>query len=300
LVVYQDRRGPEQTERLSRRIRIGANGRLTLANVAGEIVVTGGSGDEVVVEAVKRTRGDRDDLASVEIDIEERPGRVEVRTRHTGRRDRTAVDFTVSVPAGTEVDVSSVSGSVRVSSVRGTVRARSVSGNVTTAGSPRVEVANSVSGDVDLADVSSDGDLNVGSVSGDIRARGVKARALDLSTVSGRIDAADVTCDRLRMKSVSGDLDFTGTLARNGRYEVNSHSGDVRMAVPENSGFELDATTFSGSIDSELPAKLTGASSSDDRRRRGRTGRTTRAVVGDGTAVLTIATFSGDILIRRR
>ena len=37
----------------------------------------------------------------------------------------------------------------------------------------------------------------VGSVSGNVRAKGVKARGLDLGSVSGDINVNDVTCERL-------------------------------------------------------------------------------------------------------
>ena len=88
--AYQGRNnGPEQTERVSRKVKIGRDGRFSLANIAGDIVVTAGSGDDVSIEAVKKTRGDKSELARVQITIEERGGRVDVQTEHEqNRRDR--------------------------------------------------------------------------------------------------------------------------------------------------------------------------------------------------------------------
>src|SRR5438445_3981342 len=60
---YQGRGGPEQTERFSRRIRLGRDGRVSISNISGDITITGGSGDELSIEAVKRTRGDRSQLS---------------------------------------------------------------------------------------------------------------------------------------------------------------------------------------------------------------------------------------------
>src|SRR3954466_6885174 len=70
--AYQQGRtaGQEQTERVSRRVKIGRDGRVTIANISGDIVVTAGGGDEVSIEAVKRTRGERSELSGVEIVIE--------------------------------------------------------------------------------------------------------------------------------------------------------------------------------------------------------------------------------------
>src|SRR6266508_2485961 len=140
--AYQGRdRGTEQTDRFSRRAKIGRDGRVTIQNLAGNITVTAGSGDEVSIEAIKRTRADASQLATVHIIVDERPGRVEVRTEHTARNDRVAVDYTVSVPLSAAVDLKSVSGDVKVTGVQGAVRVESISGTLTTASTPRLEAA---------------------------------------------------------------------------------------------------------------------------------------------------------------
>ena len=302
--VYQGRSGPEQIERFSRRIKIARDGRFSIANIAGDILITGGSGDEVSIEAVKRARGSSSSLASVRIDVDGRPGRVDVRTTHTAWNDRVAVDYTVIVPAGVAVEARSVSGDVTVRSVQGSVRAETISGNVTTAATTRLELAKSVSGNVDLSDGGTEGDLSASSVSGEIRARGLKAHGIDLRTVSGDMQLVDVTCDRLGAQSVSGGVEFTGTLAKSGRYDLNSHSGAVRLTLSAATGFELTGTTFSGSIRSGLPLTIGGTAErlpGDGLiRRRGRNDRAIQATSGDGSAVLTIHTFSGDIIISKR
>jgi hypothetical protein len=306
--AYQGRNaGQEQTERVSRKVRVGRDGRVTIANISGDIVVTAGGGDEVSIEAVKRTRGDRSELADLEVVVEERAGRVEIRAEHgrnrsdRGRRgDSASVDFTVTVPASVSVDLHSVSGSVRVTGVRGTVRAESVSGNVTTGDTPNLELAKSVSGDVSLTGAAAEGDLAAGSVSGNITARGLKARGLDLNSVSGDVLLTDVTCDRLMIKSVSGDIEYTGAIVRNGRYEINTHSGDVRLTLSNPPGFDLNADSFSGSVRSDLPLTIGGSSSGDRSSRGRREMHNMRATFGDGSATLNIRTFSGDIVIARR
>ena len=54
--AYQGRNnGPEQTERFSRKVKIGRDGRFSLSNIAGDIIVTAGSGDEVSIEAIATT-----------------------------------------------------------------------------------------------------------------------------------------------------------------------------------------------------------------------------------------------------
>ncbi len=302
--AYQGRSsGPEETERFSRKMKIGRDGRVNLANIAGDIVLTAGTGDEVSIEAVKRTRGPRSELATVHIDIAERGSRVEVQTTHTSRRDRVSVDFTVSVPASTSLEIHSISGSIKVTGVRGTVRAETISGDVTATDTPRLEAARSTSGNVSIAGISIEGELAVGSLSGTVTARNVKAHGLDLGSVSGNVMVADVTCDRLGAKSVSGSIEYAGTLNKAGRYEINTHSGTVRLMLANPPGFELNANSFSGSVRSDFPMTIGGnASSSATSDRNGRrrvvvSNRSMRATYGDGSATLTIRTFSGDILL---
>jgi DUF4097 and DUF4098 domain-containing protein YvlB len=302
---YQGRNnGPEQTDRVSRRIKMGRDGRVSVQNIAGSITVTGGSGDEVSIEAMKRTRGDSSQLASVHVDVDERSGRVDVRTTHTARNDRVSVDYTITVPSSAGVELRSISGTIKVANVQGAVRADTVSGNITMSGTPRLESAKSVSGDVSLTGVASDGDLSAASVSGTVTAKDVKARGLDVGSVSGDVMVTDVACDRVGIKSVSGNVEYSGAIAKGGRYDINSHSGNVRLTLANPSGFELNATSFSGSIRSDLPLTIGGDADSRNRgtgrRYDGLNRHTIHAVYGDGSATLTLRTFSGSIVIAKR
>jgi len=270
-------------------------------------VVTGGAGDEVSIEAVKRTRGDRSELAAVRITVDERAGRVEVRTEgeqnrsnRSRRGSQVSVDYTVTVPSSASADLHSVSGSMRVAGVHGSVRAETVSGNVTTTDAPKLEVAKSISGDVSLTGAAAEGDLSAASVSGSVTARGLRAHGLDLGSISGDIILSDVTCDRLGIKSVSGSVEYAGSILKGGRYEINSHSGSVRLTLANPPGFELTANSFSGTIRSDFPLIIGGDRDRDRGRRRGADNRSIRATFGDGSATVTIRTFSGDIVVAKR
>ena len=311
--AYQGRNnGPEQSERFSRKVKIGRDGRFSLVNISGDIVVTPGAGDEVSIEAVKHTRGDKGELATVQIIVDDRAGRVDVRTEYdqnrSGDRRRgnsVSVDYTVTVPASVSVDLRSVSGAVKVTGIHGSVRGETVSGDVTISDAPRLEAAKTVSGNVTLTSVTADGDLSAASVSGNVRAKGVKARGLDLGSVSGDINVSDVTCERLGVKTVSGSVEYAGGIAKGGRYEINGHSGTVRLLLANPGGFELTANSFSGSIRSELPLTIGGDSArgGNDDRPRGRRdagNHAMRATFGDGSATIVVHTFSGDIVIAKR
>jgi DUF4097 and DUF4098 domain-containing protein YvlB len=307
---YQGRNnGPEQTERFSRKVKIGRDGRFSLSNIAGDIVVTAGGGDEVSIEAVKKTRGDKSELGRVQITVEERGGRVDVRTEHeenrrdrNGRGDHVSVDYTVTVPASVSVDLHSVSGSAKVTGVHGSLRAETISGDVNITDAPRLELAKTVSGDVVLNSVTAEGDLSAATISGNVRAKGLKARGIDLGSVSGDINVSEVACERLGVKSISGSVEYAGGVAKGGRYEINAHSGTVRLLLANPAGFELNANSFSGSIRSELPMTIGGDSArrSAEPGRRGAGNHSMRATFGDGSATIVVRTFSGDIIIAKR
>ena len=84
----------------------------------------------------------------------------------------------------------------------------------------------------------------------------------------------------------------SGNLAKSGRYELNSHSGDVRLTLGSGTGFELEASSFSGSVHSDLPLKSSGDGDAEDAPGRR---RSLHGVFGDGSAVLNVTTFSGSI-----
>ena len=310
--AYQGRNnGPEQTERFSRKVKIGRDGRFSLSNIAGDIVVTAGAGDEVSIDAVKRTRGDRSELARVQITVDERGGRVDVQTDHernrrdrNGRSDHVSVDYTVSVPVSASVDLHSVSGTLMVTCIPGSLRSETISGDVTITDAPKLEIAKTVSGDVTLTGITTDGDLTASSVSGKVRGKGLKARGVDVGSVRGDIAVSDATCERLGVKTVSGGVEYAGGIAKGGRYEINAHSGTIRLLLANPAGFELNANSFSGSIRSELPLTIGGPGAQRNDSPRNRRGplsnHSMRATFGDGSATVVVRTFSGDIIISKR
>jgi DUF4097 and DUF4098 domain-containing protein YvlB len=104
----------------------------------------------------------------------------------------------------------------------------------------------------------------------------------------------DVECDRIDAQSVSGDVQLAGALMRGGRYDLGSHSGQVKLSLSGDVGFQLEASSFSGSVRTDLPLTLQGTGSARGRQRN------LRGTFGDGSAVLDLTTFSGSIVISRR
>lgn len=310
-VLYrQGRDREEQTERLTKTVKIGAEGELAVGNIAGDIVVTKGAGNEASIEIVKTARGRtiddaREMLRLVEVDVTERNARADVRTRYphdqemrrNNRRNiNVSVAYTIAAPAGTRLTISSISGNVKVTDIKGDLSLTTISGTVRIANAGRIASAKSVSGTVEILDTQIDGGVQAESISGGVVLRRVRARRMELGAISGNVVLQDVQCDRVEAHSISGDVEYTGVLAKGGRYELTSHSGEVRIGVSGDTGFELDANSFSGSVRSDLPLTLRGRDPND----RGGRRRALHGVYGDGSAVLDVTTFSGSIVISKK
>ena len=297
------RRGPEITETFSRTVRLGRDGTFSLENVSGDIAITGGGGNDVRIDATKRVRHPDESearaiLQELRIDVAERGGSVDVRTEYPRRRNWSgSVDYAVAVPRDASVSLRSISGTVKVTNVNGEVRAESVSGQIVTSGARKIRVARSVSGDVQIADSESD-DLTAGTVSGNVLMRNVKARIVGLRSVSGDLRLTDVDTEHAEMRSMSGNVEYVGRLSRSGRYEFQTHSGTVRvtpMGAP--AGFSLAATTFSGDVRSDYPLTIQGGESFSRGFAQRRQSRAVRGTFGNGGAMLTLQSFSGNIVI---
>lgn len=303
------RQGPEQTDRIVQAIKVGPDGALDLSNISGSVRVTGDGGTEIRIEATKRVRH-RDEgearrlLQQLRVDITTVGGRVEVRTTYPRRGGRdsdrvsASVDYVVAVPAAAAVAVKTISGDVSVSRVAGEVRAEAVSGDVGVSSTPNLAVARTVSGNVTAREVSGTAAVSLGSVSGTVVVTGLKARSLECGSVSGDVQLSNLQVERLQVKSVSGSIDFQALLARGGRYDLTSHSGDIRVVLGSDMGFELDASTFSGSVRSDFPVTLRSPAGSGGGRRAET--RSIRGSYGDASAILMVQTFSGTVVIGRK
>jgi hypothetical protein len=308
---YQEsRQGPETTDRFSRVYTLEGDGAIDLTQIAGDVRVVTGRGNEVRIEAIKRVRH-RDPeeakrlLAAMRIDVTQVGNRLEVRTvypRNTNNRSwNGSVDYTLTIPQSAAASMKTVSGDVSVTGVRGEVRAETVSGDVNVTDTPNLAVAKTVSGDVRARDIAA-ATLTLSTVSGTVIATALKVRTLDAGSVSGDLQLSDVQVERLTAKTLSGEIEFTGALARGGRYEFHAHSGNVRVVLPTTTtGFDLDASTFSGSVRSDFPVTLRSAGRTDSSgTRRTTSNRAIRGSFADAGAILSLRSFSGDIIIAKQ
>lgn len=309
---YQDsRQGPEQIEKVSQTFKVGDGAALDLSHLAGDIRVTAGSASEIKIDATKRARHRSPEeakrlLEALRVDINNFNGRVEVRTIYPrrgqfGNNISASVDYVIAVPPAAMVALKSISGDISVTNVKGEVRVETVSGDVNVTGTPNVAIAKTISGDVTAREVSSQTSMLLSTVSGNVIATGIKARSLEAGSVSGDVRLVAFEVERLEARSLSGNIEFDAPLAKGGRYEFMSHSGNVRLVLAGNTGFELDADTFSGTVRSDLPVTLRTMGRQDASQGRSRTSnRAVRGTFGDGSAYLSVRSHSGSVVIAKK
>jgi len=235
-----------------------------------------------------------------------------------GLRRATWVDYTVEVPFDFDVSAATTSGEVRISNLGGDAEVAATSGDVSLRGVGGAATARMTSGDLEVVDVG--GDLEVAATSGSVTIDNVKG-LLKVDGTSGDFRASRIGKDA-EIHLVSGDLVLDGCTGNvvfrassgdailseiEGDVEASSSSGDIEVSIvpagertfrfvsssgdidviclpAKGYGFQLDVRTSSGTIDCDLPIKVTRV----DRRRL-------QGTVAAGTALVEIETASGDV-----
>ncbi|MDH4036387.1 MAG: DUF4097 domain-containing protein [Candidatus Krumholzibacteria bacterium] len=230
------------------------------------------------------------------------------------------VDYTIEVPRGFHVTASTTSGEVRVSNIEGNAVVAATSGDIdirAIGGDAEIAVTSGnvdaveIGGDVELSATS--GDVNVDKVGGKLELEGTSGD-FQVTRVAGNVTAQLSSGDfvlegcsgNVSFDTASGDgrmIEVTGSIEASTSsgdievlimptadrvFDLSSSSGDIRVYyVPvKNFGFQLDVKTANGSIEGDLPIKVSRV----DRRRL-------QGVVGSGAARVEIETASGDVTI---
>lgn len=226
--------------------RVAAGQLVRVANVTGDVAVTGADVEQVEVVARRRgSAGDREARVEVkqhrdgitvcalrneESYCDERGMHEDGNERSWRDRERASYDIEVRVPRRMRVSASTVSGDVRVAGTTLEVR------------------ATTVSGDAIVEDVRAQDGVRVTSVSGDVTARLAtlaQGTAMELKSVSGDVALSlPATAGfTLSMSTVSGDLTSDFPLQMRGRFNRRSINATVN-----NGGSDLDVSTVSGDV----------------------------------------------------
>jgi len=211
----QDRdRGPRETETIDRTVPLPANGTLRLKTFSGRVRITGTSGDQVVIKAVRRATRER--LNDIKLEITTSGSIVEVDANHrvVERRNDNVVetDFEIQVPARARLDIKTFSAPVTVVNVNGSQNIDGFSSDIT----------------VEALELGDNADIDVNTFSGNVRLRlPASARGnLSFNSFSGSFESdLPVTLNSSSRRNFRGSLNGGGT----GDFRLKTFSGDVRI-----------------------------------------------------------------------
>ncbi len=224
--------GPRETETVDRTLTLQPGGTVRLKTFSGRVNITGVSGSQVVVKAIRRASRQR--LDEIKLEITQNGNIVEIDANHrlVERRNENVVetDFDIQVPGEVKLDVRTFSAPVTVTNVTGDlavdgfsseVRLTEVSGPVrvkTFSGGVNVQARSWKDGD----------DFNVNTFSGDVTLRLPESARGDLTfdSFSGHFNS-----DLPVTLSSSSRRNFRGALNGGGNTDMRlkTFSGDVSI-----------------------------------------------------------------------
>jgi DUF4097 and DUF4098 domain-containing protein YvlB len=271
---------------INQRAAADPSGAVEISNVAGTVRVTGWDRNEVEVTGELGEGTERLDFAVVD-----KVTRVKVILPNRSNNVE-ETNLVVRVPAASRLAVTTVSADIEVQDVTGAQRLQTVSADIRTEAAAEDVECKSVSGDVAVNGSGKKALVTITTVSGDAMALKV-AGEVNANTVSGNLTLGLGETTRSRLRSTSGDLTMASVLAADGRLDIESISGDVRLELHGPVNAEFDVTSFNGEIRNCFGPKAVSTSEYAP-------GKELQFREGQGTGRVRIKTLNGDISVCKK
>ena len=305
-------------EKFEKTVSLAKDGKVSLRNITGSIDVKSWNKGEVKIDAVKISRAStlaqaKENASMVKIVVKKEGNTLRIKTEYPDERKiwrrrslNVSVKYSLMIPAKASVKINSVTGNVDLEEIGGAVKVDVVTGSANlekNGGAVKVDV---VTGNIVVR--KADKGVDCETVTGKIEVRNITGDAF-LKTITGRITAtqikgsikANVVTGRIELSEVSeasfvdgdivtGTVIYDGKINRDGRYTLKTHTGRIEMTLPADSGFDLEANTFSGRIESDFEIKISGKISK----------KRISGVVNRGGALVKLSTFSGNIYLKKK
>jgi hypothetical protein len=256
-------------------LAVHSGGRLEVSNFSGMVFVTTWNRDAVRI----RAQGE----GATEVEVSPQSGGLEINT--SGRRVVPGrVDLNITAPTWIPIEVSGPMNDVQIDGTKASVKVETVNGGVTLRGGSGDVELSSVQGQVEVTGAS--GHLKLSAINRGVTASHISGQA-EIETVNGDILLDDVQLDELDASSVSGNLWLSGALRPDGRYQLQSHAGDVQVVLPDKPSVRVTVSTYSGELSSDFEFGLS--------RMGGREKEDVNFTLGEGGSRLDLESFSGRI-----
>jgi DUF4097 and DUF4098 domain-containing protein YvlB len=241
------------------------NGRIEVKSTKSSEVIVAGTQASAKVSLETENAGDRIDVSANIIDVSAQPAETEV-------------NFQLSVPEETELELKTQTGLIYVEQVMGDMTLQSVAG------------------DVHLKEVS--GYIVVRTTHGSLVCAQCAGK-LDFNSVSGSAQLLQPGLTNVNLFTTSGNILFDGDFIRTGIYTMRSGKGTVEVHFSGNDSFDLNAQTATGTVDNQAESYL----KPDSHGVKHMASKFTKGLfgtVGSGLAKVELSSYSGTIRILKR
>jgi len=259
-------------------ITVKAGTRVVIDNFAGAIVVDTWTKNAVRVRAEHSRRA--------QLDIEHAVARLDL-SAHGKWGEPVFVDFAITVPAGTPIELSGVYTDIEVRGGEGAVKAETVKGDVLVEGAKGAVTCSSVEGEVVV--LNSRGRVEASAVNDIVRVVGATG-VVQAESVNGDVFLEQLKAGTVEASTVNGEVYFVGDIQSDGDYSFSSHNGGIRVGVPVNTNCSGSVSTYGGSFESSF---------SIDRSDKKKRENDFTFTIGDGSARLELESFNGSIRLDR-
>ena len=242
-----------------------AHGRIEVKSTKNSEVIVAGTQASAKVSLETENVGDRIDVSASIVDVAAQPADLEV-------------DFQLTVPEETELELKTQTGLIYVEQVMGDMTLQSVAG------------------DIHLKEVS--GYIVVRTTNGSLVCAQCAGK-LDFNSVSGSAQLLQPGLTNVTLFTTSGNILFDGDFIRTGIYTMRSGKGTVEVHFSGNDSFDLKAQTATGTVDNQAEAYL----KPDSHGVKHMASKFTKGLfgtVGSGLAKVELSSYSGTIRILKR
>jgi len=257
------------------KLDIAPGGNVTIVNPSGSVTLHSASGHQVVIAYTTHS-----DKVEVDQNATADKQRIELRSHAIAGQKPTAdedkVDFEISVPAGTSVNVSTVSAPVTADGLNGDISLSSESG--------QIEVHNTAKSH-----------LHIRSMNAPVSLTGITNTHVDIQSSGGAVHMSNVTGPRVAVGTTSGNVDYHGDCSGGGDYILTTHSGEIDMWLPKSASVELSARSHTGSVENEFPLEEMNHPNLPPSQ-----GRSFAGTSNSGSSSVELQSFSGKIRVKKQ
>ncbi len=235
LTETAQRRDFNEREEINRTYQLAPGAHVDVSSIRGSVEITNGNSATAEVQIIRSART-RADLEYHKIEVEQTGNNLIVRgVQEPEQRQRQNIQVNhhviLKLPRSIDLQVSSVSGSLKVGDVDGQTIVKSISGSVNLGNVGGKLQVTSVSGNLTVGNVGADARVN--SISGNLGLGQVNG-SLDVSSISGGLKTTLVSLSPqgIHIRSVSGSIEIGFKNVVNADFSAESVSGQVYLEVP--------------------------------------------------------------------